>query len=158
LRLVLEPEAQDDLNATFEWYENQHTGLGCVFLAEVARVLIAIEKAPARNRLVRRQIRRALIRRFPYQGVTGKHLRLPDPLRAEERDSTVLELKALGQESARQDFAVQADLGAEPVEGGEADVEVRHWGCTIIGANRCIDAVHLLGNESLSYSEKRRQK
>jgi len=43
LRLLLEPEAQEDLAATFEWYEQQHAGLGSVFLAEVARVLIAIE-------------------------------------------------------------------------------------------------------------------
>ncbi|HXQ27925.1 MAG TPA: type II toxin-antitoxin system RelE/ParE family toxin [Gemmatimonadales bacterium] len=65
-RLSLEPEAEADLSEAFSWYEDQHPGLGSEFLAEVARVLELIEQAPGRYPIIRGQMRRALVRRFPY--------------------------------------------------------------------------------------------
>src|SRR3989442_13225931 len=65
-RLLLEPEAQADLAEAFAWYEEQRTGLGSEFLAEVAHVLDSIERGPEQHAIVRGQTRRALVRRFPY--------------------------------------------------------------------------------------------
>jgi toxin ParE1/3/4 len=65
-RLLLEPEAQADLAAAFDWYEAHRPGLGSEFLAEAAYVLEAIEAGPGRFPTVRGATHRALLRRFPY--------------------------------------------------------------------------------------------
>ena len=65
-RLLLEPEAQADLAESFAWYEDQKSGLGSEFFAEVARVLAVIERTPQLYPILRGQTRRALVRRFPF--------------------------------------------------------------------------------------------
>jgi plasmid stabilization system protein ParE len=64
--VVLEPWARADVADGFLWYEQQRPGLGNEFLAELARVLHAIEQHPEQYAIVRSQTRRALVRRFPY--------------------------------------------------------------------------------------------
>jgi len=64
--VLLEPWARADVTDAFAWYEQQRVGLGSEFLAELARVLTAIEQHPEHNAIVRGQTRRALVRRFPY--------------------------------------------------------------------------------------------
>jgi plasmid stabilization system protein ParE len=65
-RLLLEPEAEADLEEAFMWYESQRPGLGSEFFAEVARIFQAIEHTPQQYSVIRGQTRRALVRRFPY--------------------------------------------------------------------------------------------
>ncbi len=65
-RLLLEPEAEADLEEAFGWYEDQRPGLGSEFFAEVARILQAIERTPEQHSIIRGHTRRALVRRFPY--------------------------------------------------------------------------------------------
>jgi hypothetical protein len=63
--MLLEPEAEDDLEEAFAWYERQRPGLGGEFFAEVALVLQAIEQTPQQYSIIRGQTRRALVHRFP---------------------------------------------------------------------------------------------
>lgn len=64
--LLLRPEATVEIQEAREWYEQRRPGLGGEFMAAVREVLAAIEEAPQRYPVVRRDIRRAVLRRFPY--------------------------------------------------------------------------------------------
>ena len=66
-RLVYRPEAAADVRAAFEWYEQQREGLGSEFLAELARAERTVQTNPLAFRIVRRDARRLMLRRFPYQ-------------------------------------------------------------------------------------------
>lgn len=65
-RLVIEPEAEADLTAVFAWYEDQRPGLGQEFLLGVEAAFAAMRRRPASFPAVRDEIRRAIVRRFPY--------------------------------------------------------------------------------------------
>ncbi len=64
--LTLRPIAQAEIAEGYEWYEEQRPGLGDEFLREVRRTLSSVEEAPFRYPVIRRDIRRALLNRFPY--------------------------------------------------------------------------------------------
>jgi toxin ParE1/3/4 len=49
-----------------EWYERQRVGLGLEFEEQIERVLADIVAHPKRSPLVLRDIREAMVRRFPY--------------------------------------------------------------------------------------------
>ena len=66
-RLIYRPEAATDVRAAFEWYEQQREGLGEEFLAELARAEHKAASTPFSFRIVRRDTRRIMLRRFPYQ-------------------------------------------------------------------------------------------
>lgn len=65
-RLVSNPQADRDIEATFDWYENEQTELGRNFLDEVRATYDRIVKGPLKYQALRAGIRRALLRRFPY--------------------------------------------------------------------------------------------
>jgi toxin ParE1/3/4 len=65
-RVVLRERAQNDLRSAFEWYERQRPGLGESFLVAVEGRLENVAAFPDANRVVYRQIRRAVVARFPY--------------------------------------------------------------------------------------------
>lgn len=65
-RLVLRPQAEAELLDARDWYEDQRPGLGGVFATEVDRTLGGILQAPLAYPRIQMQIRRALVRRFPY--------------------------------------------------------------------------------------------
>ncbi len=65
-RLLIRPEAEADLAEAFAWYEARRDGLGHEFLLAVEARLAAIQRHPESFPVVHQQIRRALIRRFPY--------------------------------------------------------------------------------------------
>jgi plasmid stabilization system protein ParE len=48
------------------WYETQEIGLGAGFRAEVSRVIDRLAGTPLIYQIVHRDIRRAIVRRFPY--------------------------------------------------------------------------------------------
>lgn len=65
-RLISEPPADLDVEAAFEWYENERPGLGAEFLDELRAAYKRIADGPLRYRELRGGIRRALLRRFSY--------------------------------------------------------------------------------------------
>ena len=65
-RLISEPAAGLDVEAAFEWYENERPGLGVEFLDELRAGYNRIAAGPLKYEALRGGIRRALLRRFPY--------------------------------------------------------------------------------------------
>ena len=66
LGLRLRPEAEADLREASEWYDGRRAGLGGEFLAEVERSLMLIQESPSLFAEVHKNVRRALVKRFPY--------------------------------------------------------------------------------------------
>jgi plasmid stabilization system protein ParE len=66
-RVVVRPEAEADMAEGFDWYEDRRDGLGQEFLAEVKAVFKMIEDNPLRHAVMYRNVRRALVRKFPYK-------------------------------------------------------------------------------------------
>lgn len=64
--LVFRPEVREELNEVYRWYESQQLGLGDDFLDCVEKVLSRIGQKPESYSIIYRDIRRALIQRFPY--------------------------------------------------------------------------------------------
>jgi len=67
LALVIRPEAEADMGAAFDWYEERVAGLGSDFLLNVDAAFHAILRSPQQYPVVHKNLRRALVRRFPYQ-------------------------------------------------------------------------------------------
>ena len=65
-KLILRQEAERDLAGTYNWYNEKVPDLGPDFLAVVERALESIQENPARFPIIYREVRRALINRFPY--------------------------------------------------------------------------------------------
>lgn len=58
--------AELDVAEAQVWYETQQTGLGAQFRSEVSRVIDRLAGTPLIYQVVHRDIRRAIIHRFPY--------------------------------------------------------------------------------------------
>lgn len=59
-------EASEELQAAAEYYDAQSIGLGRELVIEVRRLCRMIAESPQVGRPVRPDIRRRLVRRFPY--------------------------------------------------------------------------------------------
>ena len=66
VRVRFRREAEADVIEAFDWYRNCGQGLGEEFLRSLDSCLATIQRLPQSNQLVHRDIRRALLRRFPY--------------------------------------------------------------------------------------------
>jgi plasmid stabilization system protein ParE len=66
LRLRVRPAAQRDLQKAALWYDGQRPGLGNTFLSEFVAATGRISALPLAYPVVRRSVRRATLRRFPY--------------------------------------------------------------------------------------------
>ncbi len=66
LALVLRDEAQAELEAAVDYYEGQRPGLGADFVARVQEVFDRITALPQMHAIVRADIRKAVVLRFPY--------------------------------------------------------------------------------------------
>jgi toxin ParE1/3/4 len=64
--LHIAPIAEDELREARTWYEAQGLGLGRRFVDGVDAVLAGIQENPLRFPVVHEDIRRAIVRRFPY--------------------------------------------------------------------------------------------
>jgi len=64
--LIIRPEAEAELAKAFDWYEEQVRGLGSEFLISVDATVHAIVRKPHQFAKVHMDVRRALLRRFPY--------------------------------------------------------------------------------------------
>ena len=65
-RLILVPEAEQDVADAYGWYEGRRVGLGEEFLSSVDACIRAISRAPEMYPVVHETYRPALLRRFPY--------------------------------------------------------------------------------------------
>lgn len=64
-RFQLRSSAEADLDDAFVYYEMRRLGLGLEFLNAVEATLARIERAPQLFPIVYKDVRRALVRRFP---------------------------------------------------------------------------------------------
>ena len=69
--LAFRPEVREELNETYIWYERQQLELGDEFLDCVDERLNQICLMPESYPIVYRDIRRAVVRRFPCACTTG---------------------------------------------------------------------------------------
>ena len=66
LPLSINPQAEEETQKAARWYEGESQGLGAAFLELAEQTLTAISENPLRFPLVYRDVRRALLKRFPY--------------------------------------------------------------------------------------------
>ncbi len=66
LPIVLRQEARAEFDEAFDWYEQQQVGLGVEFAERVQAVFDRISPMPELHAIVHREVRKALVRRFPY--------------------------------------------------------------------------------------------
>ena len=74
-KLIIAPEASQDIDEAYGWYECQRAGLGEEFLNCVDACVQAICRMPEMHSKVYEDYRRGLVRRFPYAifyEVTGR--------------------------------------------------------------------------------------
>ena len=66
LPVVTRPAAAAEIETAYRWYEREREGLGSEFLEALQKMVNAIAENPERFPTVRKDIRRAVLRRFPY--------------------------------------------------------------------------------------------
>lgn len=66
LELIIRPEAEADAREAFHWYDERLPGLGQAFLSELDREFRSILESPESRARIHRDLRRALLHRFPY--------------------------------------------------------------------------------------------
>jgi len=66
LPLIVNPEAELDINEARQWYEAERIGLGDELIDAVDEVLARVQRAPRLYAKVFQELRLALVRRFPY--------------------------------------------------------------------------------------------
>lgn len=64
--LVIWPEAEVEITDAVGWYESQVDGLGREFLRAFRAVVAVLRRSPLHHQVVVGNVRRALLRRFPY--------------------------------------------------------------------------------------------
>ena len=66
MRLTYHPEAETEAIEAAQFYETRAAGLGAGFLDEYDAMIAGIQEHPERWRIEEDDIRRCLMRRFPY--------------------------------------------------------------------------------------------
>jgi plasmid stabilization system protein ParE len=66
LPIVLRDEAQKEFDEAIDWYDVQRPGLAFQFKAEIQKVFDRIAVFPKIHAIVLGDIRKAVVRRFPY--------------------------------------------------------------------------------------------
>jgi len=66
LRVVTRPSAAAEIETAYRWYERERAGLGSEFLEAIDKMVKGIAENPERFPIVRKDIRRAVLHRFPY--------------------------------------------------------------------------------------------
>src|SRR5438045_44002 len=65
-RVVLRRAARTEFDEASDWYERRHPGLGAAFAAAIQEVFDRVAAQPQLHGIVLRDIRRAVVRGFPY--------------------------------------------------------------------------------------------
>lgn len=58
--------AERELNEAAQYYDLERPGLGSAFLNEIQRCLASISEHPESGRKIQGEVRRRILRRFPY--------------------------------------------------------------------------------------------
>ncbi|MBU1600291.1 type II toxin-antitoxin system RelE/ParE family toxin [bacterium] len=66
-RVVISPDAENDLKESFSWYEDRRQGLGYDFLLQIDAGLRFIERNPKIFPPEYKGARKYLVKRFPYK-------------------------------------------------------------------------------------------
>jgi plasmid stabilization system protein ParE len=66
-RFVFRPEAQEELREARDWYAAQADGLDLAFGRAVDAALARLARFPESGPVIEDDIRRTILRRFPYQ-------------------------------------------------------------------------------------------
>jgi len=66
IRVNVQPRAEAEADEAAAWYEAQQPGLGIEFLLELDAAIEKAAEAPLAYRTIFREVRRVLLRRFPY--------------------------------------------------------------------------------------------
>ncbi len=65
-KLIIAPEALNDISDSYGWYEQRRVGLGEEFLMCVDACIEQIQRIPGSNQIIHLNFRRGLVRRFPF--------------------------------------------------------------------------------------------
>ena len=74
LPIVLRTEAEEEFNEAFDWYEKRKIGLGVAFTAKIQAIVNEIARNPNPHAVVFSDIRKAVVRQFPYCVFYRPHL------------------------------------------------------------------------------------
>jgi plasmid stabilization system protein ParE len=66
LPVLFRPEAATELAEAWDWYESRREGLGAEFGTCIEAAISHAARSPDANPRVHGEVRRALVRRFPY--------------------------------------------------------------------------------------------
>ena len=66
MRIEYHPQTADDLNSALQFYEGERPGLGAECREEIYNAINRIKGSPTLYRKVEGEIRRCLVRRFPF--------------------------------------------------------------------------------------------
>lgn len=75
MKIEYHPALEGELKQVRDYYEERSSGLGVAFVDEFERQVLAIAAMPTRWMFVKDDLRRVLMRRFPYV----IYFRNPDP-------------------------------------------------------------------------------
>lgn len=65
-RIEADAAVELDVEAAFEWYEAQYSNLGLQFLNELRLTYVRLSQNPRAYQVIKDDIRRILMRQFPY--------------------------------------------------------------------------------------------
>lgn len=65
-QVIVRPEAAREIQEAFDWYEGRGEGLGLEFLRAADACLSGVHRNPSAFQPVHEDVRRALLRKFPY--------------------------------------------------------------------------------------------
>ncbi len=64
--IIVRPEAALEVQEAFDWYQEKTEGLGLEFLRAADACLAGVQRNPLASPMMYQEIRRALLRKFPY--------------------------------------------------------------------------------------------
>jgi plasmid stabilization system protein ParE len=65
-RVIVRPAARSDILIAYRWYEKERNGLGMAFLIAIRSAMDIVVENPEAYAVVRGDIRRVNLHRFPY--------------------------------------------------------------------------------------------
>jgi plasmid stabilization system protein ParE len=64
--IIIRPEAEEEIKSALDWYNLQFPGLGTDFILSIDATLASIARYPFITSKIHKNIRRRLIKRFPF--------------------------------------------------------------------------------------------
>jgi toxin ParE1/3/4 len=90
-RLIIIPQAEEDIQQAVFWYQTEKEGLGSDFLAVLSEQLQLIEQHPYQYAVRYKDLRAAVLRKFPYliyYRIAGQTIRVLAVLHAKQNPGT----------------------------------------------------------------------